>query len=129
MEKENKIFILKKMIGEGFSIEYVENELKTYQEIVGGYIEVPYVCDWLTENNIDVIVNDSGMIDGLAPNLVLVRNSEVVGCLHGNICFVSHDGNGNFTGLDEKQVKLLKESFSCGVAFDKDGNELATMVI
>ena len=129
MKKEKRIVIVKKEIGKKFEIGLIENKLEEFQEFVGGYIEVPYICEKLSENGIDVIVNDSGMIDNLPVGLALVHNGVVVGGLFGNVIFVSHDKNGNFIGLNEKQIEILKEATSQGVGIDSEGNEISTFVI
>ena len=51
----------------------VENTLRTFQGLVGGYIETVTVCDGLV-----LIVNEEGKLQNLEPN-VLVRNDWLAG--------------------------------------------------
>lgn len=51
----------------------VENTLRTFQGLVGGYIETVTVCDGLV-----LIVNEEGKLQQLEPN-VLFRNDWLVG--------------------------------------------------
>jgi hypothetical protein len=85
----------------------IENGLESEQKFVGGLIELV----GLTEE-LDLICNEEGKINGLPPQAVWLDDGELVDIICGN-CFVCrHDDEGNFTDIresDEESIrKLLK---------------------
>jgi hypothetical protein len=86
-------------------------ELEDLQEIVGGYIEIPYLGDTFRNNGIDVIINDEGkFIEGLKPEIAIVSENTgaILDIVYGNCIFASHDEMGNTIGLNDEQINIVK---------------------
>jgi hypothetical protein len=82
----------------------IENSLKAEQKFVGGLIELI----GLTEE-LDLICNEEGKINGLPPQAVWLDNGELVDIICGN-CFVCrHDDEGNFTDIMESDEEHIRE--------------------
>lgn len=97
-----------------FEPKEIENDLKTLQNLVGGFIEIPYICDELGKHNIDIIINEEGkLIDGLRPEIVIVNSetNEVVDLIFGTCIFASTDEEGNTIGLTNDQIEVLYKIF------------------
>ena len=93
-------------------VKEIENSLETLQKIVGGYIEIPFLSKVLQQNNIDVIINDEGkFIEGLTPKMVITdtETKETLDIVYGNCIFVSHNDDGETIGLNNEQIKVIKE--------------------
>lgn len=92
-------------------IEYkFKDDLKTLQDVVGGYIEVPYISDKLFKNGIDIYINADGKNEDLPITALIVdANNNVLDTIQGNIVFASHDNEGNTTSLTEKQIYIVYE--------------------
>lgn len=91
-------------------IKDVKNCLKDLQEIVGGYIEIPYLSNELYENGIDIIINEEGkFVDGMNKEIVVISNlsSEVIDIIFGNCIFAGHDEYGNTVGLTKNQMEVV----------------------
>lgn len=107
-------------------VKEIENNLKTLQEIVGGLIEIPYISDKLSDNGIDIIINEEGkLIDGLRPEIAIVnkKTSDVIDLVFGTCIFASSDNEGGTIGLSEEQIGILFEMFKENVLLTsmKDG--------
>ena len=88
----------------------IENTLEDLQKIVGGYIEIPYLGEIFSENEIDIIINEEGkLIEGFKPEIAIVdkRNGQVVDIVYGNCIFASHDYEGNTIGLNNIQMNIV----------------------
>lgn len=93
-----------------FKLEDIPNTLDAIQEIVGGYIEIPYISNDLYKNGIDVIINDEGkLIDGMNKEIAIVEKStgKVLDIIFGNCIFASHDEEGETVGLTEDQMDVI----------------------
>ena len=78
--------------------------LEAKQKFVKGYIERVAITE-----DIDLIVNDSGLIDGLAPNRILVDdNKEVIAVLCGDIFACRHSGE-EFTSIREEDIPTIRK--------------------
>lgn len=79
-------------------IVMIEDKLKEYQNLVGGYIEYVspawYLQEWCPKsklNDYEIIVNDSGLVDNLELNIALNpkaiydKDYDYAGILTGNI--------------------------------------------
>ena len=82
-------------------IEDVENELSVFKDLVGGYIEVVRM-----EDDILLIVNEEGKMQGLPPNF---STGYVV--IVGTALFVSFDDKEDFTGLSDWQIESIMSKF------------------
>lgn len=93
-------------------VKEIENTLESLQEIVGGYIEIPYLSKDFSHNRIDVIINDEGkFIDGLNKEIAIVERgtNRILDIVYGNVIFASHDIEGNTISLNEEQIEIVKE--------------------
>lgn len=94
-----------------FETREIENTLKELQDIVGGYIEIPYLGEQFMNNNIDVIINEEGkLIDGLNKEIAIVNKEteSVADVIYGNCIFASHDEEGETIGLNDEQIEVVK---------------------
>ena len=88
----------------------IGNTLEALQEIVGGYIEIPFLSQVFFENDIDIIINEEGkFIDGLNKEIAVIdkETNEILDIVYGNCIFASHDEEGNTTGLSTEQMKTV----------------------
>lgn len=88
------------------SIEAINNDLETMQEMVDGYIEcVPLRKD------IDLICNEEGLIRGMPLNKN--RYPQMLGypelAIYGNYFLCSHDIVGNFKSIPTNDLNRLLE--------------------
>lgn len=123
MMKKEKIqaYILRATDGisyEGY-FQMMENELAAFQKIVGGHIEVVSLTD-----EIDVIVNEEGKIQGLSANRALIDDSNnVLDILVGDMVCVRHQ-ESEFTDINvsdaEKINKYLKPLYCNMIIIDPD---------
>lgn len=91
-----------KEVGKNPRVEEIKNDLDTLQSLVGGYIESVRM-----EENILLICNEDGKLNGLPPNFSIGNNVIV-----GNAVFVAFDGNDEFTGLSDTQMSLIMDKFN-----------------
>ena len=90
----------------------INNGLEALQEIVGGYIEIPYLGDTFLNNGIDVIINEEGkLIDGMKAEIAIVNKEQgnILDIVYGNCIFASHDEEGETIGLTEEQMQVVTE--------------------
>ena len=90
----------------------IDNTLGELQEIVGGYIEIPFFGKVFDDNIIDVIINEEGKyIDGLNPEIAVVdgKSKRVLDVIFGSCIFASHDKEGNTVELNDKQMEIVKQ--------------------
>ena len=84
-------------------VKEVDDTLKSFQDIVGGYIEyVPYTID----TGITMFCNDSGLIENLDGNLWLAGTDE---CIVGTCYFIGYnEETGNNLSLTDEQINKVK---------------------
>lgn len=87
----------------------IDNSLKALQNEVGGYIEIPSFSRKLSENNIDMIINEEGKINRLQPQLAIYQDNKIVDVICGNIIFASANEDGKTIGLTDEQIEIVKE--------------------
>ncbi len=90
-----------KKVGEAPQVVDIENTLEALQKAVGGYIEVIGV-----EGDILMICDEEGKLKGKAANFT-VRNDVIV----GDVLFVQNGYDGDFTDINEANVKSIMTSF------------------
>lgn len=104
----------------------VVDELKTYQELVEGYIEViPFPKD----EKIHFVANEEAKIYGFAPNLCLPHYRDV---LCGTIVAVSVDEDGDFQSLTDRQIKKVNryiDTFNMDKLLFKDKLEIQEIML
>lgn len=96
----------------------IENTLEELQGIVGGYIEFPLLGGVFKKNIIDTIINEEGKyIEGLKPEIALIDSNtkKILDVVYGNCIFASHDNEGNTIGLNDKQIKIVKQELQMDV--------------
>ena len=87
----------------------IDNSLKALQNEVGGYIEIPSFSRKLSENNIDMIINEEGKVNRLQPQLAIYQDNKIVDVICGNIIFASANEDGKTIGLTDEQIEVVKE--------------------
>lgn len=87
----------------------IDNSLKALQNEVGGYIEIPSFSRKLSENNIDMIINEEGKVNRLQPQLAIYQDNKIVDVICGNIIFASANEDGETIGLTDEQIEVVKE--------------------
>ena len=92
MTKQKNIRVITCRVGEKPKVEIIENTLANLQKLVGGYIEVVYLDD------IIMIINEEGKLDGLKPNFLMPHDVIV-----GDVLFVGDDGE-EFGSLTTSEV-------------------------
>ena len=93
-----------------FEEREIKDTLGGLQEIVGGYIEIPYLSRVFNDNEIDIIINEEGKyIEGLKPEIAVINKETqtILDIVYGNCVFASHDYEGNTTELSEKQKGII----------------------
>lgn len=90
----------------------IGTKLEDLQEIVGGYIEIPFLSEVFYNNGIDIIINEEGkLIEGMNAEIAIVNEEQgkILDIVYGNCIFASHDEEGNTIGLNEEQTKIVME--------------------
>jgi hypothetical protein len=90
-----------KEVGKNPQVQEIENGLEALKELVGGYIEVVSM-----EDNILLICNEEGKMQGLPPNFSMGYDVIV-----GTAVFVAFDGKEDFTGLSDWQIETIMSKF------------------
>lgn len=96
----------------------INNTLEVLQEIVGGYIEIPFLSRDFNDNEIDIIINEEGkFIEGLEPEIAVIDGTtqRILDIVYGNCIFASHDTEGNTTELNEEQIKIVKDKLKMDI--------------
>ena len=105
----------------------IENSLEALQEIVDGYIEIPFLSRELAKHGIDIIINEEGkMIDGLKPEIAIMdkETEELLDVVYGNCIFASHNDEGDTIGLTEEQIAIVVNELHMGAMLGTaDGKE------
>jgi hypothetical protein len=87
-------------------IEIIENDLKSFQKIVGGYIEV--VEFYFEGGKVLCILNEEGKLEGLKPNFAFeIHKDETkryMDIIVGDVVFVGEDGP-EFRGLTGEELR------------------------
>lgn len=104
--------------GSKFEEREIKNTLEDLQQIVGGYIEIPFLSRDFNDNKIDVIINEEGkFIEGLEPEIAIINKATqtILDIVYGNCIFASHDYEGNTIGLNEEQKKIVKDKLKSDI--------------
>ena len=114
-------------------VKEITNTLEDLQNIVGGYIEIPFLSEKFYENGIDIIINDEGkFIEGLQPEIAVVKHgtNTILDIVYGNCIFASHDAEGETVALNDKQIKIVMEELKFdAVLTDKNDKSYLTKVL
>ena len=74
----------------------IKNTLEELQEIVGGYIEIPFLSRVFNDNKINIIINEEGKyIEGLRPEIAIIKNNKILDNINISsfIIFISNNIN------------------------------------
>lgn len=88
--------------GKSPEVREIDNDLKVLQELVGGYIET------VRFNDITMIINEEGKLNGLPVNFLMVDN----GCAQaivGPVIFCRSEGF-DFTSLKDEDIEMIQEA-------------------
>lgn len=110
----------------------IDNTLGTFQDIVGGYIEMPLLSKTLKQHNIDIVINDEGkFIEGLKPEIAIVGKgtNAVLDVVYGNCIFVGHDNVGNTTGLTNEQIQIIMKELEVSAMLNDKGKDFLVKVL
>lgn len=99
-----------KNVNEAHKIVDINNDLHTLQNIVEGYIEIPYIPS-ISEMGISMIINDEGKLNGSEPNIALIQGSTVADLVFGNVIFAGTD-ESDLTDLNEEQIEFLNKTLN-----------------
>ncbi len=92
---ESKLNVVIKEPGKDPFVKEIENDLTTYQEILGGMMEmVPF------EKGQVLLCNEEGKLKGLEPNLILPSGDIIV----GTVIIIGTDGE-DFRSLTDEEAK------------------------
>lgn len=106
-KKNGKIKILVVNPHEYPVVQEVDDALETYQELVGGYIQVLY--PW--KDKVGLVCNDEGKIMGLEANRELTTEDGQVYDIIAGTFFICGLGNDDFKSLTDEQIKKYTEMF------------------
>lgn len=104
----------------------ISNTLEALQEIVGGYIEIPFLSQVFFENDIDIIINEEGKyIEGLKPEIAIVSKDKgnILDLVYGNCIFASHDKYGETVALNLEQAEIIKKELKDVILTHQDTGE------
>lgn len=94
----------------------IKNTLEDLQQIVGGYIEIPFLSRVFNENKINIIINEEGkFIEGLEPEIAIIKDGKILDIVYGNCVFASHDHAGETIELNEEQKQIVKEELNTDI--------------
>ena len=108
----------------------INNTLEALQEIVEGYIEIPFLSEVFFKNDIDIIINEEGkFIEGLNPEIAIVRkrDNQIADIVYGNCIFASHDEQGETVSLSDEQIKVITEELKDVILTNQETNEINTI--
>jgi Zn-dependent peptidase ImmA (M78 family) len=102
-QMKDKIKILIKEPYKKPYIKEVEDELKSFQDIVGGYIEC-VGCP--TAEDVDIVCNEEGKINNLPGNFFVPEYED---CIVGTVFAVGYNDEGDWISITEDQTKRVSE--------------------
>ena len=94
--------VIIKEVGKEPRVEQVENDLATFQNLVGGYIEAVS-----TGQNICLVCNEEGKLNNLPDNFPI--GNDVIA---GTGVFVAYGNDGEFADLSDEQIEILTNFFN-----------------
>lgn len=111
-----------------FTTKEIGNNLEDLQNIVEGYIEIPFLSQKFLEHDIDIIINEEGkFIEGMTPEIAVMKKetNTILDLVMGNCVFASHDEEGNTISLNDKQTKIVMEELKTDILLsNKEENKM-----
>ncbi len=98
-------------------VKNIKSNLKTLQNIVGGYIEGIYLSDKLSKNMIFAYGDEEAKFKNKKPNFWIYNQIDLV-C--GTAIFCKDNGKGEETDLTDNDIELIKEFLKENEITDKD---------
>lgn len=101
-----KIRAIIKPAGEPARIEYIENELETFNKLVGGWIQT----FGFTDDTV-IICNEEGKLLNLKPNIVIPCHGGYVEEIVGDIVIVNiAPADGEFHSVTDEDIEFIKST-------------------
>ena len=101
---ENKLRVLFIEVGKEAKFIQIDNDLKSYQKLVDGWLESIYINDEMV-----VFCNEEGKLRGLASNKLLYSDDGVLlDVLVGNLFVCRVDENGDFADIKDEDLELIR---------------------
>ena len=90
----------------------IEKGFRSLQKEVCGYIEIPHISEELYKNNIDIVINEEGKLDGLEPTIAVIdkETNETLDLLVGNVLFTGFTEEGETIGLTDEQISIIRNT-------------------
>jgi hypothetical protein len=96
-------------VGEKAGPVEIENSLESLQSYVDGYIEVIRPFE---DEDVAVILNEEGKINGLSPNRALTDpDGDVYDIIAGDFLIAGLSEDGEFTSLTQAQIRKYTKMF------------------
>ena len=108
MSNENKIRILYVQPGKYPEEQFIANELRPFQRLVGGYMQAVYPC---SKDKVALVCNDSGKVDGLPLN----RCIEDYDVIAGNFFICGFSGKEFCSSCYPRKCALACWRFAAGL--------------
>lgn len=120
MKQQPVIKVLKVEPDKAPELIEMKNELEAMQAIVGGYIEVFPLAD-----DVAIVCNEEGKINGLPLNRPIYYNGEIVEIIAGTFFIAGDDISiGEFVSLTDAQIAQYQKQFFSPVTFMKIGGKI-----
>ena len=112
----------------------IGNALEELQNIVGGYIEIPFISQKFTDNGIDMIINEEGKyIEELKPEIAVINKAtnQILDFIYGSCVFASHNKEGDTIGLNDSQIEIIMEELKTNISltYNDNGKEIVVKAL
>jgi hypothetical protein len=103
--ENNKLRVLFMEVGKEAKFIEVDNDLKSYQRLVDGWIESVGLSD-----EVVLLCNEEGKLRGLASNKLLYSDDGVLlDVLVGNLFVCRVDEEGDFADIKDEDLELIRK--------------------
>lgn len=112
--EQNKIKVIIKYASSygclcNYEVKEIENNLKSLQEIVKGYIET--ISIGFGNEKYILICNEEGKYMFNTFSVHFIRNNKIVDSIAGDCIITKPDGKGHFISLSESDIKMISSIF------------------
>ena len=112
MNKNIKVLVVKPE--QAPTIAEYEDTLETWQQLVGGFIELCYPF----EDDVAILCNEEGKINGLPLNRALKDNAgEIVDIIAGIFAVIGLDNEGGFRSLTDEELEKYAKLYAMPEVF------------